>query len=139
MAKITKTRGYPIGQMSRLTGVNIETIRYYERIGILPKPDRTAGGNRQYSHDQLKRLSFVARSRALGFSLNEIRSLFEMVDRDDFSCSEVHTLTTGHLASVRAKIDHLQRLETALEGMAAKCSRGDVPDCPIIDTLFEAL
>ncbi len=138
MSKITKTRGYPIGQMSRETGVNIETIRYYERIGIMPKPDRTAGGNRQYNHDQLKRLFFIRRARGLGFSLEEIRGLFEMVDRKDFTCGEVHDLTVDHLASVQDKIANLRKLEKALSNMAAECGRGDVPDCPILDTLFEA-
>ena len=138
MTKITKTRGYPIGQMSRETGVNIETIRYYERIGIMPKPDRTEGGNRQYDHDQLKRLFFIRRARGLGFSLEEIRGLFEMVDRKDFSCGEVHDLTVDHLASVQDKIANLRKLEKALKKMVSECSRGDVPECPILDTLFEA-
>jgi MerR family mercuric resistance operon transcriptional regulator len=138
MPEITNARGYAIGQMSRETGVNIETIRYYERIGIMPKPDRTAGGNRQYNHDQLKRLFFIRRARGLGFSLEEIRGLFEMVDRKDFSCSEVHDLTVDHLASVQDKIANLKKLEKALSAMVAECSRGDVPECPILDTLFEA-
>jgi len=137
MADFTNARGYPIGEMSKRSGVNIETIRYYERIGIMPKPDRTAGGNRQYNHDQLKRLSFIKTSRDLGFSIDEIRALLEMVDRQDFTCGEVHTLTVGHLASVREKIKGLRKLEDALSGMAAECSQGDVPDCPIIETLFD--
>ncbi len=137
MAEITNARGYPIGAMSKRTGVNIETIRYYERIEIMPKPDRTAGGNRQYNHDQLKRLSFIKRSRELGFSIEEIRALLTMVDRSDFTCGEVHSMTTEHLAAVKAKILALHRLEYALVTMAAECSRGDVPDCPILDTLFE--
>lgn len=138
MSDFTNARGYPIGEMSKRTGVNIETIRYYERIKIMPQPDRTAGGNRQYNHDQLKRLSFIKTSRELGFSIDEIRALLEMVDRQDFTCSEVHGLTIGHLASVREKIKGLRRLEKALVGMAAECSQGDVPDCPILETLFEA-
>ena len=136
MPKITKARGYAIGQMSRETGVNIETIRYYERISLMPKPDRTTGGNRQYNHDQLKRLYFIRRARGLGFSLEEIRGLFEMVDRKDFTCSEVHDLTVDHLASVRDKIANLNKLE---KGMVAECGKGDVPKCPILDTLFKTL
>jgi MerR family transcriptional regulator, mercuric resistance operon regulatory protein len=138
MARITSTRGFAIGEMSRQTGVNIETIRYYERIGLMPKPDRTAGGNRQYDQDQLKRLYFLRRARDLGFSLEEIRGLFEMVDRRDFTCSEVHDLTVNHLISVREKISNLTRLEKALSAMVAECSRGDVPECPILETMFEA-
>ncbi|MBL4642844.1 MAG: helix-turn-helix domain-containing protein [Flavobacteriaceae bacterium] len=137
MSEITIKRGYAIGEMSRQTGVNIETIRYYERIGIIPKPDRTEGGNRQYNHDELKRLSFVRRCRELGFSLNEIRALLEMADRDDFTCNEVHDMTASHLINVKKKLNDLKRLERVLKGMVAECSKGDVPDCPIIDTLFE--
>ena len=97
MSEITKTRGYAIGALSRETAVNIETIRYYERIGIMPKPDRTEGGNRQYDHDQLKRLFFIKRCRELGFSIEEIRALLQMVDRADFTCGEVHSMTVDHL------------------------------------------
>ena len=138
MSEFTNARGYPIGEMSKRTDVNIETIRYYERIKIMPQPDRTAGGNRQYNYDQLKRLSFIKTSRELGFSINEIRALLEMVDRQDFTCAEVHELTIEHLASVRDKIKGLYKLEKALVSMASECSQGDVPDCPILETLFEA-
>lgn len=137
MSSITNARGYAIGEISRRTGVNIETVRYYERINIMPKPDRTAGGNRQYNYDQLKRLSFIKTSRELGFSIDEIRTLLEMVDQQDFTCGEVHDLTIGHLASVREKIKGLRKLEKALVSMAAECSQGEVPDCPILTTLFE--
>ncbi len=137
MAGNINTKGYAIGEMSRRTGVNIETIRYYERIAIMPRPDRTGGGNRQYNHEQLKRLFFVKRCRGLGFSLDEIRALLEMVDRSDFTCNHVHAMTIAHLANVRKKLLDLKRLEQALTGMAAECTRGDVPDCPVIDTLFE--
>ena len=137
MPDITNTRGYPIGQMSRRTGVNIETIRYYERIGVMPQPDRTEGGNRQYNEEQLKRLYFIRRSRELGFSLQEIRALLEMADRSDFTCGEAHELTVGHLAAVKDKIASLKKLEKTLAAMLAECSRGDVPECPILETLFE--
>ncbi|MBT4624217.1 MAG: helix-turn-helix domain-containing protein [Verrucomicrobia bacterium] len=137
MSYFTNARGYAIGEMSKRTGVNIETVRYYERINIMPKPDRTAGGNRQYNHDQLKRLTFIKTSRELGFSIDEVRALLKMVDRQNFTCGEVHGLTIGHLASVREKIKGLRKLEKALVGMAAECSQGDVPDCPILEALFE--
>ena len=137
MPEITKARGYGIGEMSGKTGVNIETVRYYERIGIMPKPDRTEGGNRQYNHDQLKRLHFVKRSRELGFNLEEIRALLKMVDRKDFTCGEVHSMTIDHLSTVTRKLADLQRLERALKSMASECNKGEVPDCPIIDELFK--
>lgn len=138
MEEITNTRGYPIGAMSRETGVNIETIRYYERIEIMPQPDRTPGGNRQYTHAHLQRLAFIKRSRELGFSIEEIRAMLKMVDQDGVSCGEVHAMTMEHLSSVKEKIRHLKKLERALTGMAAKCAKGDVPECPIIETLFDA-
>lgn len=137
MKNITNARGHLIGYLSRKTGVNIETIRYYERIAIMPKPDRTEGGNRQYTDEQLKRLFFIRRSRELGFSIEEIRALFEMVDRHDFSCNEVYNLTVVHLTSVKEKIASLKKLEMALAKMVTECNRGEVPDCPIVDTLFE--
>ncbi|MGE4610018.1 MAG: helix-turn-helix domain-containing protein [Paracoccaceae bacterium] len=133
----TDALGYTIGVMSRKTGVSIETIRYYERIAIMPKPDRTEGGNRQYNGKQPKRLFFIRRSRELGFRILEIRALLEMVDQDDFSCSEVHDLTVVHLVSVKKKIVSLKKLENVLSKMVAECNLGNVPDCPIVDTLFE--
>ena len=134
---ITKSGGYAIGAMSKRTGVNIETIRYYERIELMPKADRTQGGNRQYNHQQLKRLSFIKRSRELGFSIAEIRELLSMMDSEAVSCGEVHDMTVGHLKSVHEKIASLKKLEVALTEMASQCARGDMPDCPIIETLFE--
>ena len=137
MPNITNSRGYGIGDVSRKTGVNVETVRYYERIGIMPKPDRTEGGTRQYNHDQLKRLHFIKRSRELGFNLEEVRALLKLVDRKDFTCGEVHSMTVDHLANVKRKLEDLRRLEKALESMAAECSQGELPDCPIIDELFK--
>lgn len=137
MNNITNSRGYSIGEVSGLTGVNIETIRYYERISILPRPDRTPGGNRQYNHDQLKRLSFVKKCRGLGFSLDEIRALLEMVDHDDATCAEVHGMTISHLVKIDKKLADLKRLRQSLGKMASQCNKGDIPQCPIIDTLFE--
>ena len=134
----TDKNGYSIGQVSRQTGVHIETVRYYERIGLVPEPDRTSGGNRQYSHADLKRLFFVKRCRELGFSLDEIRALMEMVDRDDFTCGQVHEMTIAHLATIQQKLKDLRRLEKSLKQMAAQCSKGDVPECPVIDTLYGA-
>ena len=129
-------KGYRIGEMSRKTGVNIETIRYYERTKLMPEPDRTAGGNRQYDHEQLKRLNFIKRSRALGFSIAEIRALLDMADNRGLTCGEAHAMTVAHLADVKNKIADLKRLEKDLTRMAAECSKGDVPECPIVDTLF---
>lgn len=126
-----------IGGLSKRTGVNIETIRYYERIGVLPGAPRTNGGHRVYDEDHLKRLTFVRRSRELGFPLEEVRGLLRMVDGDGYSCDEVNALTLDHLADIRRKIADLKKLEKVLKDMAAQCEGGSVPDCPIVDALFE--
>lgn len=137
MTRITKPRGYAIGRVSRETGVNIETIRYYERIGIMPRPARTSGGNRLFDDNQIKRLYFIRRCRELGFGIDEIRTLLQMVDRQDFTCGDVHRITVEHISTIRRKIADLDRLEKVLTEMASTCSRGDMPDCPIIDTLCD--
>ena len=127
-----------IGKISASSGVNIETIRYYERIGILPAPPRSEGGHRLYDEEHLKRLSFVRRCRELGFSLDDVRALFRLVDGGDFTCDEVKAMTLDHLGSVRRRIADLRTLERTLDDMAARCDGGEVPDCAIIDALFEA-
>ena len=128
---------FTIGGLSKQTECNIETIRYYERIGILPEPPRTSGGHRIYDDDHLKRLTFVRRSRELGFTLEEIRQLLGLVDGGDYTCAEVKVITVEHLDDVRQKIKDLRRLERILKEMASQCEDDTVPDCPIIDALFQ--
>jgi len=140
MVKITPAgdRELGIGALSRATGVNIETVRYYERIGILPPPPRSPGGHRLYSVEHMKRLAFVRRSRELGFSLQEVRRLLNLVDGGAGTCDQVKAVTLDHLDDVRHRIADLRRMERVLRGMAAACEGGAVPDCPIIDILFRA-
>ena len=125
-----------IGALAARTGCKAETIRYYERIGILPQPSRTAGGQRRYRRDHLMRLNFVRRARALGFPLDEIRALLRLVDEDDHSCAEAEVLARGHLDSVRVRIADLKAMEAVLDDMVERCAGGTVPDCPIIEALF---
>lgn len=127
-----------IGAMSKATGCNIETIRYYERIGVLLKPPRTPGGLRSYDQIHLKRLNFVRRSRELGFSLNEVRQMLRLVDGGDVTCDQVHDMALEHLADVGAKIRDLMRMKQILKATAAKCKGGKTPECPIIDALYNA-
>lgn len=127
-----------IGALSKRTGVHIETIRYYERVGLLPDPPRTAGGHRAYGENHLKRLTLVARARDLGFSLREVRALLALAEDGAFTCEEMRALTLDHLASIRAKIADLKRLEATLAEVSAKCRGGSTPDCPILDTLHGA-
>jgi MerR family mercuric resistance operon transcriptional regulator len=123
-----------IGALSERTGVNVETIRYYEREGLLPSAPRTAGGHRVFNQTHLRRLVFIRRSRELGFSGTEVRTLLGLVD-GGCTCGEVRDLTLRHLVSVRAKIADLRRLEKTLTAIASKCEGGDTPDCPIVEAL----
>ena len=125
------------GELAQQSGCNIETVRFYEKQGLLPAPPRTAGGHRDYTPEHLKRLTFIRRSRELGFTLGEGRSLLGLVDGGDWTCAEVRAMTLEHLAEVRRKITDLQKLALILDDMAAQCNGGAVPECPIIDALLE--
>ena len=125
-----------IGSLSKATGCKVETIRYYERIGILPAPPRTNGGHRSFGDEHLKRLSFVRRSRELGFSLDEVRQMLRLVDGGDVTCEQVREITLEHLHDVQNKIADLKQMERTLKDTAARCAGGEAPDCPIIDSLF---
>ena len=127
---------HSIGALSQRTGCNVETIRYYERERLWCLPGRTAGGHRVYGDEHVKRLSFVRRTRELGFTLDEIRGLLALVDKANFTCDEVQALTLEHAGKIRRKIQDLKKIEKVLRDMASKCDRGAVPDCPVIDTLF---
>ena len=124
-----------IGGLSRRTGCHIETIRYYERIGLMPKPARTAGGRRIYDGSNVKRLTFIRRGRELGFTLDEVRGLLDLVEGGNYSCEEVKTITLDHLADVQRKIADLRRLARVLKDMAAECAGGTIPECPIVEAL----
>jgi len=124
-----------IGELSRKTGCKIETIRYYEKTGLMPAPPRSEGGHRVYAEDHLKRLIFIRRGRELGFSMEQLKGLLSMMDAKRLSCGEVAAEVEVHLAAVRKRIDALQRLEHTLSATLAQCHRGGQPDCPIIDAL----
>jgi MerR family mercuric resistance operon transcriptional regulator len=125
----------PIGELSRRSGVNIETIRYYERIKMLPAPPRTASGRRVYGTTDLRVLTFIRRSRELGFSLDEIRALLRLGAPGKASCSEVKAIATHHLEDVRARLFDLSKLERLLAKTVARCSGNKVPNCPVLDIL----
>ncbi|HUT51685.1 MAG TPA: helix-turn-helix domain-containing protein [Alphaproteobacteria bacterium] len=125
-----------IGGASARTGCHIETIRYYERIGLLPRPCRSEGGHRIYQPDDLKRIGFIARSRSLGFALKEIADFLTLIDQGDYTCAEVKALTVAQIASVERKITDLERMKSGLEKLAEACDGGKTPDCPIVDELY---
>jgi MerR family mercuric resistance operon transcriptional regulator len=131
---IARARLLAIGELSKRTGVNIETIRYYERIGLLSKPARSAGGYRLYAPADAQRLTFIRRSRELGFSLDEIRTLLDL-SHGEKNCDQVHAITVHHVAEIRRKIIDLRRLERALTAMAALCETAPPDRCPILDAL----
>jgi MerR family mercuric resistance operon transcriptional regulator len=125
-----------IGDLSARTGVHIETIRYYEKIGLLPAPPRSDGGHRLYTTAHRVRLVFLRRSRALGFSIAEIRTLLALLDGGSYTCGDVKAVTVDHLHTIRAKLRDLRELETALVRLTALCDGGGTQACPILDTLF---
>lgn len=125
------------GDLARLTGCNLETIRYYETIGVMPEPPRSSKNYRVYDDTHVTRLRFVMRARELGFTLDEVRDLLAMVDGGQQTCGEVQALATAHLATVRTKIADLRRIEHVLSSTVAQCTGDDVPECPVIDALTE--
>ena len=127
---------FSIGRLSQRTGVNIETIRYYEKIALLPPPPRTEGGHRLYPEGHLRRLVFIRRSRELGFTLDEIRNLLGLVE-GGHACGDVQNAALAHLTNIHQKIADLRRMERTLAETAARCEGGTAPYCPIIDVLSE--
>lgn len=126
-----------IGQAAEQSGVAVETIRYYERAGIVPPPARAANGRRLYSEADVGRLRFIRRCRDLGFSMADARTLLDLADGNGGHCDEVQALSSDHLAAVRARIDRLRRLEAALEELRSNCRSGS-PHCPMLEALKAA-
>ena len=122
-------------ELARRTGCNLETIRYYEKTGMMPDPPRTASGYRVYDEAHVSRLRFILRARELGFSIEQIRGLLDLVDGGTQTCAHVKERTERHLADVRARIADLKRIEKVLAATAAKCSGEDVPECPVLEAL----
>ena len=124
--------------MARATGCNLETIRYYEKIGIMPDPPRSTKGYRSYDNAHVKRLKFVMRSRDLGFSIEEVRGLLGLVDDRSRTCAEVQIIAEDHRTDVQAKIADLQRIERVLSDTVARCTGDAAPECAVIDALLDA-
>ena len=134
----TSGNGLHRAGLARRTGCNLETIRYYEKIGMIPEPPRTNAGYRVYDDRHVERLRFILRARELGFSLDDIRGLIALVDRGTQTCAEVKDRTERHLADVREKIADLKRIERVLTETAVQCSGDEVPDCPVLEALSGA-
>jgi len=125
-----------IGTLAASCNCPAETIRYYEKIGLLPKPVRTANGYRSYDDRHQKWLQFVLRSRALGFTQDEVRRLSNIADQSQPVCADVHKLLVEHIVDVRKKLLDLKRMEKALARLKSKCQDGTLNDCPVIDELM---
>lgn len=125
-----------IGALSKHTGTNIETIRYYERVGLLPPPARSSGGYRLYGTAHRKRLNFIRRARALGFPLAEVRKLLTLADQRRRPCAEVRVVAAAHLGDVKGKIADLRQMERVLKETIARCEAGSGSHCAMIDALY---
>lgn len=128
-------QAFTIGHAARTTGSKVQTIRYYEQIGLLPRPDRSEGNQRLYTRADIDRLAFIRHARDLGFSIEAIRDLLHMADRPDMPCDEVDAIALRHLEDVKARIARLQSLQAELERMLRQCAGGVVSDCRVIEVL----
>jgi Cu(I)-responsive transcriptional regulator len=135
MGSTTPTDGLTIGALSRLTGVNIETIRYYERIGLLPGAARTSSNYRVYGDTHVRRLTFIRKARDLGFPIETVRRMLALSDQPDRPCGEVDVLVVEQMREVERKIADLERLREELDRLAHQCRGGLVSDCRIIEAL----
>ena len=126
---------HTIGTAAKLSGVNIETIRYYERVGVVPPPGRTASGRRVYDTESVSRLRFVKRCRELGFPIPEIKSLLGLTYGSPTSCAQAREIGDAHLAAVHEKIRDLKRMERALSDLIELCGNGE-RECPMLKQLF---
>jgi DNA-binding transcriptional MerR regulator len=124
-----------IGELARTTGTKVETIRYYERLGLMPVPARTGGNYRAYDQDHMNRLSFIRRARALGFSLDEVRALLRLSDQRDQSCDEVDRIARAHLEAIEHKLADLAALGAELRQLIGQCRHGTIAECRIIEAL----
>lgn len=124
-----------IGELAKAAGSNSETVRYYERIGLLPRPGRTDGNYRDYSQDDVDRLAFIRHARGLGFELADIRSLIGLAEHPERDCAEADAIASRHLDAVEAKMTQLERLRGELARMISQCRGGQVASCRIIEAL----
>lgn len=134
---MSNRQSFAIGDLARQTGTKVETIRWYERDGIMPAPLRTSGGQRVYTEAHRDRLAFVRHARELGFPLDDVRGLLRLTDDPQRSCDEADAIARKHLAAVRSRLARLQALEAELARMVKACGGGKVCDCRVIEVLAD--
>lgn len=130
-------QAYSIGQMAQAGDCKVQTVRYYEQRGLIPKPRRNSGNQRVYSQTQYDRLRFIRHSRELGFSLERIRQILDLTDDSEKSCAQVDRIANEHLREVESKIQRLQSLRKELHRMVSECNADRVAECHIIKVLAD--
>jgi len=125
-----------IGVLAAASGCQVETIRYYEQAGVLPEPPRSGNNYRLYNNSHLHRLIFIRRLRGLGFSLEQVRVLLDLIDRDDYTCEMIKSISEAHLCEIRGKIADLKQMESSLTHLVKQCSGKRTPDCSMLEKLF---
>ena len=128
-----------MGVLASEAGCKVETVRYYEKIGLMPEPSRSEGGHRLYALDHVKRMIFIRKCRKLGFSIEQVKNMLRFIDEPNHACGEVKAMAMQQAAEVKQKIKELKRLESALYSMADQCveEKSSAKGCPIIDALFK--
>ena len=124
-----------IGNLAAATGTKVNTVRYYEDIGLMPRPARTDSGRRTYGTPDVERLAFIRHGRALGFSIDQVRSLLTLSGDPNRDCSDVAALANQHLRDVEERINRLERLRSELVKIAVSCAGGRAADCSIITAI----
>lgn len=132
-----RTAGLSIGELAKRTSSKVQTIRYYEQVGLMPEPGRTAGNQRFYGKTHADRLAFIRHSRELGFPLGAIRELLDLSDDSDRSCAEADQIARAHLREVKTRIASLMALKSELERMVRQCRHGRIADCRVIEVLAD--
>ena len=132
-----RSAGLSIGSLAKATGCKVQTIRYYEQVGLLPAPARTQGNQRLYDEAQIDRLAFIRHSRELGFSLDAIRELLALNDDPQRSCDQADRIAHAHLRDVEARLASLTALKSELVRMIVQCGRGKIADCRVIEVLAD--
>jgi DNA-binding transcriptional MerR regulator len=128
---------FSIGELARQSGYAVQTVRYFEQIGLMPAPPRTPGGQRSYGEAELRRMLFIRHARDLGFSLDAVRGLLQLAARPDAPCAQVDTIAIEQLRAIDEKIARLQAMRAELNRMVEACQGGRIAECRVIDVLAD--